>query len=119
MICCHEIYVASGEFENAAYEWTPDAPSEFRERMFRMWRQTMLDVGFMKEDKAQHMMMGLRRILSRGKLTISDVKILMGIARQTQWFVGYARKLQDQDKRPLDNPPEPDLDDLSELPPRS
>ena len=31
------------------------------------------------------MMMGLRRILSRGTLTENDVKILMGIARQSQW----------------------------------
>ena len=34
------------------------------------------------EDKADHMMFGIRRILSRGRLSINDVKILMGVARQ-------------------------------------
>jgi tRNA/rRNA methyltransferase len=85
MICLHEIYVASDDFEDAAYEWSPEARNAQRERMFEMWRETLLEVGFMKEDKAPHMMMGIRRILSRGKLTESDVKILMGMARQCQW----------------------------------
>ena len=56
-----------------------------RERMFEMWRETMFEIGFMKKDKADHMMMGLRRILSRGKLSEDDVRILMGIARQAAW----------------------------------
>lgn len=84
MICCYELYLASGQFE-AAEERYPEAPSELRERMFSMWRQALLDVGFMLPDKADHMMMGLRRIFSRGPLTTADVKILMGMARQTQW----------------------------------
>ena len=45
----------------------------------------MLEIGFMQDDKADHMMMGLRRIFSRGRLTVDDVKILMGVARQAQW----------------------------------
>jgi len=85
MVACHEIYIASGQFENAAYEWTPEAPSHLRERMFELWREALLEIDFMEEEKAGHMMMGLRRILSRGPLSGNDVKILMGIARQTQW----------------------------------
>ena len=41
----------------------------------------------MNEDKADHMMLGLRRILSRGPLSVDDVRILMGMARQTVWAV--------------------------------
>lgn len=85
MICCHELFVASGTFEDAAHEWSPEAPSELRERMFAMWRETLLAIGFMKDDKADHMMLGLRRILSRGHLSENDVKILMGMARQSKW----------------------------------
>ena len=63
-----------------------------RERMFAMWREALLAIGFMGEDKADHMMLGLRRILSRGPLTVSDVRILMGMARQTLWMHGqYVR----------------------------
>ena len=84
MVCAYELYQASGEFE-AASERSPQATVAMRERMFEFWRETMLDIGFAKEDKLEHMMMGLRRILTRGELSEKDVKILMGLARQSQW----------------------------------
>ena len=31
------------------------------------------------------MMLGVRRVFSRGPLTVDDVNILMGVARQTLW----------------------------------
>mgnify|MGYP003596238765 CR=1 FL=1 len=62
-----------------------EAPSELRERLFDIWRATLLDIGFMNADKADHMMLGLRRVWSRGKMTVDDVNILMGIARQMHW----------------------------------
>jgi tRNA C32,U32 (ribose-2'-O)-methylase TrmJ len=34
------------------------------------------------------MMLGLRRIFSRAPLTEDDVRILLGIARQTLWKAG-------------------------------
>ena len=70
------------------------APSELRERMFGLWQEALLEIGFMKDDKADHMMLGLRRILSRGRLTRDDVRIMMGIARQALWAGRNA------DKRP-------------------
>ncbi len=84
MICCHEIYVARGLFVPSE-EKSDEAPSEIRERMFDMWRKTLLGIGFMHDDKADHMMFGLRRILSRGKFSIDDARIMMGIARQVDW----------------------------------
>ena len=84
MICCYELFVAHADYE-APEEKSPEASSELRERMFAMWRDTLLKIGFVKEDKADHMMHGLRRILSRGELTEDDVRILMGIARQSSW----------------------------------
>jgi tRNA/rRNA methyltransferase len=84
LICCYEIFVAHGVYE-PVQEKSPEAPSEVRERMFEMWRESLLKIGFMKADKADHMMQGVRRILSRGPLTIDDVRILMGIAKQAGW----------------------------------
>ena len=84
MICLYEIFIATGSFTPAG-EKSPEAPSKLRERMFALWQEALLEIGFMKADKAQHMMLGLRRFLSRGPLTVDDVKILMGIARQTRW----------------------------------
>lgn len=84
MICCYELFIANGSYERCR-EKSPEAPSYLRERMFGMWREALLKIGFMKEDKADHMMHGLRRILSRGTLTVDDVRILTGIARQALW----------------------------------
>jgi len=96
MICAYELYVASGQFV-PSQERYEEASSAVRERMFAKWRQALLDIGFMKEDKADHMMMGLRRILSRGPLTTADVQILMGIAGQAAWAGNEAFRARGRD----------------------
>ncbi|MBI3985652.1 MAG: RNA methyltransferase [Lentisphaerae bacterium] len=95
MICAYELYVAAGLFEPAC-EKSPEASSSLRELMFALWKKTLLDIGFMKEDKAQHMMLGLRRILSRGTLSEDDVRILMGVARQTGWCASEMLRLKER-----------------------
>lgn len=87
LICTYELFLATATYEPPA-ENSPDAPSRLRELMFESWRETLLGIGFMSDEKADHMMLGLRRVLSRGKLTVNDVKIMMGIARQTAWAAG-------------------------------
>ena len=91
MVVCYELYAATHRFRLPP-ERTPEAPGGMREQMFRMWRQALLDIGFMEEPKADHMMLGLRRIFSRGPLSENDVRILIGIARQTQWCAGEMRR---------------------------
>lgn len=91
MICAYEIFTAAGIFEPLG-EKTPDASSRMKEQMFAMWEKTLLEIGFMEPDKAHHMMLGVRRIFSRGKLTEDDVRILMGIARQAAWCAGRRKK---------------------------
>lgn len=84
MLCAYELFLASGDVEEPE-ESSPEAPAVMRERMFVMWREALLSVGFMKEDKADHMMLALRRIFARSPLTEKDIKILVGMARQTRW----------------------------------
>jgi len=90
LVCAYELFVASGTYE-APREKSPEASSAIRERMFDLWRQSLLTVGFMEEDKADHMMLALRRILGRAPLTEDDVRILMGIAKQTMWAAERAK----------------------------
>jgi len=99
MICCYELYVASGKFVPSE-EKSPEAPSDLRERMFAMLEESLLAIGFMNHDKAMHMMLGFRRIFARAPLTIDDVKIIMGMARQTLW-------LARQKDLPIPQPPQP------------
>ena len=84
LVCAYEVFAASGTGELIA-EKSPAAPSALRERMFAMWHESLLEIGFMNAEKALHMMLGLRRIFGRAPLTVDDVRILMGIARQTLW----------------------------------
>ncbi len=84
MVCSYELFVASGTFE-PPQERSLECPSAMREAMFSKWRRALLDIGFMTNDTADHMMLGIRRILSRGTLTEKDVQILLGMASQTQW----------------------------------
>lgn len=91
LLCAYELYTAADEFEPRE-ESSARAPIEFRERMFDAWQDAMLDISFCKEDKLEHMMMGLRRILTRGELTENDVKILMGMARQSSWASKNTRR---------------------------
>ena len=84
LICCYELFVATDQYEPPV-EKSEIATSEFRERMFELWKETLFEIGFMKDDKAEHMMLGLRRLLSRGSLTVDDVKIMMGVTRQSLW----------------------------------
>ena len=83
-ICCYEIFCSAGVFQPSE-EKAEEADSELRERMFAVWREMMIKTEFTHEQKLEHMMMGLRRIFSRGKLTVPDIKILMGLAKQSIW----------------------------------
>ena len=84
MICCYEIFKNSNIFQ-PSQENVDEASSELRERMFNLWEQMIIETEFTDTQKLTHMMLGIRRIFNRGKLSIPDVKILMGIAKQTLW----------------------------------
>lgn len=91
MICLYEIFSCAGGYAPPD-EKSPPASSEHRKRFFEIWRQAMLDIGFMKEDKADHMMQGFGRIFSRGIKTGDDVNIMLGVARQSQWASANKKK---------------------------
>ena len=85
MITCYEMFLADAKYA-LPQERHPEAPSVMRERMFDLWREMLRDIQFFKDsDMEEHLMMGIRRIFSRGKLSEADVNILMGIAKQAMW----------------------------------
>jgi len=90
MICAYELYATSGAFEPLP-EKSPLAECSMKERMFAMWEQTLLEIGFMEPEKTRHIMLGIRRVFARGALSEDDVRILMGIARQTRWYADHPR----------------------------
>lgn len=95
MVCCYELFLLAGCSDyQPPRERSAEANGEMRDRLFEAWSRMMLDTGFCKADKLEHMMMGLRRIFSRGKLTDNDVKILLGLARQSSWVAGRLKKTE-------------------------
>jgi TrmH family RNA methyltransferase len=97
MVCAYELFVSAGVYEPPV-DPVPAAPSELRERMFAQWREALLKIGFMEEPKANHMMMAIRRILSRGHLSAIDAKIMLGVARQTSWYANQHRPAAEADE---------------------
>ena len=86
MVCCYELFLLAN---NPSYvppeECSPEADGTMRERLYEAWAAMMLETGFCEKEKLDHMMLGLRRIFSRGKLTVNDAKILLGLAKQSRW----------------------------------
>jgi len=94
MVCCYELFMlASGPSYEPPRERSSEASGALRERLFESWSQMMLETEFCEEEKLGHMMFGLRRIFSRGKLTDNDAKILLGLARQSRWVAKELKKL--------------------------
>ncbi len=93
MVCCYELFLLAGSGDyQPPRERSSEANGEMRDRLFDSWSHMMLETGFCKPDKLEHMMMGLRRIFSRGKLTKNDAKILLGIARQSRWVANELKR---------------------------
>jgi tRNA/rRNA methyltransferase len=84
LLCCYELYMALGAYE-APQEKSELAPASQRIKLLEMWRAMLLRIGFMNEEKSDHMMQGIQRVFARGAQTADDVHILMGVARQADW----------------------------------
>lgn len=54
--------------------------------MYDKLQQALLKLGFLHRDNPDHIMMAFRRILGRAGLEDRDVRILLGLARQIDWY---------------------------------
>ncbi len=84
LLCCYELYCALGTYEPPV-EKSPPAVAAHKRKLIEMWRDMLLLIGFMEEEKADHMMQGIQRVFSRGVYSEDDVSILLGVARQADW----------------------------------
>ena len=95
MVCCYELFLLAN---NPSYappeECSPEANGKLRERLYEAWSDMMLETEFCEKEKLDHMMLGLRRIFSRGKLTENDAKILLGLAKQSRWVAAELERLR-------------------------
>ncbi len=85
LIVAYELYSATGTYVSPVEEAVPMATQATKDTLMRKWRDAMLDIDFMDEQKADHMMQGFQRIFSRGVKTDPDARIMLGVAHQMQW----------------------------------
>ncbi|HTN48527.1 MAG TPA: RNA methyltransferase [Burkholderiaceae bacterium] len=89
MVCCYELRLAMAGEPQATREL---ARAEQIDLMFEKLRAALRSIGFLHPDNPDHIMFAFRRFLGRAELEARDVQILLGLARQIEWFGsgGYA-----------------------------
>ena len=95
LIVAYELYTATGTYVSPVEEAVSLASQATKETLMVKWRQSMLDIGFMEEQKADHMMQGFQRIFSRGVKTDPDARIMLGVAHQLSWAGKHAATPRD------------------------
>jgi len=84
LVCCYEVFLATQEETPASQR--PLAVAEQQELMYEKLKHALLKVGFLHKDNPEHIMFAFRRIFGRAGLEERDVRILLGMARQIDWY---------------------------------
>jgi tRNA/rRNA methyltransferase len=83
MVCSYELFLAANSTAAGAQVL---ASAERVELMFERLRSAFISIGFLHRDNPDHIMLALRRLLGRAQMEERDVRILLGLARQIEWF---------------------------------
>jgi tRNA/rRNA methyltransferase len=94
LLCCYEVFLAAQE--EASTPLRPLAIAERQELMYEKLKGALLKVGFLHGDNPDHIMFALRRILGRAGLEDRDVRILLGMARQIEWYASGGWQLHSE-----------------------
>jgi tRNA/rRNA methyltransferase len=98
VICLYELFLALMAQPSEAR--VQRAGAEEVERLFDIMRESLLKIGFLDAENPEHMLLAFRRILGRAGLEETDVRILMGMFRQIQWFAeGGWKVVEEKQKR--------------------
>jgi tRNA/rRNA methyltransferase len=95
LLCCYELFIVAQAEEEVSSPSRPLAMAERQELMYEKLKRALLKVGFLHGDNPDHIMFALRRILGRAGLEDRDVRILLGMARQIEWYANGGWRLHD------------------------
>lgn len=84
-ICAYEVFVAQRNGKPGR-EVPALATSADTELMYERLQEAFLSIGFLLRDNPDHIMYALRNMLGRARLEDRDVRILLGLARQINWY---------------------------------
>jgi len=97
MICLYEIFLAS--LDGEPEETISRAPAEDVERLFDKMERCMLKIGFLDSQNPKHILLAFRRFLGRAGLEEKDVRILIGLFRQIEWYIDGGQKVLEEKER--------------------
>jgi len=83
LVCCYEVFLARDADCAPAPELAPAARVEF---MFERLQAALLAIGYLHDSNPEHIMYTFRRIFGRAQLEDRDVRVLLGLARQIEWY---------------------------------
>ncbi len=94
LLCCYAVFRGTRQIEGD--DQPVFASAERQELMYEKLKAALLQVGFLPQDNPEHIMLALRRLFGRGGLEDRDVRILLGIAHQIEWYAkgGWQRREQ-------------------------
>ncbi len=96
-VCLYEIFLAT--LDAGAGEDIERAPAEDVERLFDKMKQSLLEIGYLDPQNPEHILFAFRRIFGRGGLEAKDVRILIGLFRQIDWFANGGWSIAEEKKR--------------------
>jgi tRNA/rRNA methyltransferase len=86
-ICLHEVRTAWDRLEPAAEPALPLASFAEQQAMFSHLQTALEEIHFLYGEKAGPLMHAVRHLLGRAGLSVMEVKLLHGVARQIRWHV--------------------------------
>ena len=92
LLCCHAVFCGTRQTEGG--DQPVFASAERQELMYEKLKTALLQVGFLPQENPEHIMLALRRLFGRAGLEDRDVRILLGIAHQIEWYAqgGWQRR---------------------------
>lgn len=90
LLCCYELRRACGA-ERPRDDLDLATSYEIELTLERL-KAAFLEIGFLHRDNPDHIMFAFRRLLGRAGLEKRDARILMGVARQIEWYARQARE---------------------------
>lgn len=85
LLCCYELRRAALE-EEPGGDQRELATADEIEFLFDRLQAAFLDIGFLNPQNPDHIMFAFRRMFGRALLERRDVRILLGLARQIEWY---------------------------------
>jgi len=85
LLCCYELQRAF-QRQHPSPTAAALAPAADVAFMFERLQVALLQIGFLHPDNPDHIMLALRRLLGRTGLDPREVRILLGLARQIEWY---------------------------------